>query len=532
MASLNSLETDPELGILLALQGLANAHTTEAESALHAAIQQSAVRQTFPPASPGTGFIAANPNGSQFFVSGTAGGTMWDLESGEPQYSVEVPEGDFINNADFSPDGSLLILPGETYEGDTNIAGPLTIIEADTGRELIEFIAHEALVQAATVSPDGQLFATFSWSDGTPVKIWDLQATLAEGTGQLVQELCCLEGGGTRGRFSPDSSRLATVADIGEEVTMWDLNTGETLFSLDTPWAEDIDFSPEGSYIASASDGMVEIWDAETGERISSVEAHDQNTLKAINFTPDGNYLVSTDLNGSTLWRFSAGEVQKIREFASLQQATIDADITSDGRYLLTTNAQTQGGVAQLWSLDPIDTIEVAAIPAHDDVNSDIQFIGDGANIATAGWDGMVKIWDTATLAETNSTQVNDTWINRIAVSPDSEIVAIAGGDGNVTLWNISSGQQLQVLRVHEPTDTFYEGVIELAFSPDGRLLAAGGSDGNATVWDVATGEQLLNYTAHNDNLDNFEESLVMDITFSPDGRAIASASRDKTVRL
>ncbi|MDX1417426.1 MAG: protein kinase, partial [Candidatus Promineifilaceae bacterium] len=527
-AALNNIDVDPELSILLALQALESDHTFEAESALHTAIQNSAVRQTFYHGPDiGASFVTVNPNGEQFFVSGANGGTMWDLSSGEVQYTVEVAEGDWINDADFTSDGSMLILPGETWDGDTLLPSPLSIIDAVTGQELASFEANEGLVQGVGASPDGKLIV--SVGDDEFARIWDLEATLTEGTGQLVHELCCLEGG-ARARFSPDSSLVAAV-DNRIDVKVWDIATGELLYTLEADEPRDVHFSPDGSYIATASQGMVEIWDATTGERLSFALMHEESGIRSVRFTPDGAFLTATSTNrDSSLWQFVDGSLQPIKTFKGHRDRTFDSEITPDGRYLLTTSEG--DGTARLWSLDPQDTVEIAAISSHEDIMTDVQFIGDGSQFATAANDGLLKVWDTTSLDEVKTIQAHEGWTNHLAVSPDGQTIATAGFDATVKLWNRNSGSLLHTLEGHEQTDHYFGGVVDVAFSPDGKLLGTAGTDALAMIWDVSTGERLLTLTGHSETLETYELGAIIGISFSPDGRFLATASNDATVRL
>lgn len=102
--------------------------------------------------------------------------------------------------------------------------------------------------------------------------------------------------------------------------------------------------------------------------------------------------------------------------------------------------------------------------------------------------------------------------------SPDETQIATAGYDRVITLWDVESGEVLRRFAGHNGA------VFDLAFSPDGKALVSASADETAKLWRVATGERL-------DTLGQ-PEGEVFAVEVTPDGRFIVAASADNRLRV
>ncbi|MGH8904275.1 MAG: trypsin-like peptidase domain-containing protein, partial [Egibacteraceae bacterium] len=108
--------------------------------------------------------------------------------------------------------------------------------------------------------------------------------------------------------------------------------------------------------------------------------------------------------------------------------------------------------------------------------------------LAGAGADGAVRIWDPATGEQRALLEGRTGWVWAVCpVTVDGQVLlASAGADGAVRIWDPATGEQRAVLEGRTG------GVWAVCpVTVDGQvLLASAGADGAVRIWDPATGEQ------------------------------------------
>jgi WD40 repeat protein len=109
--------------------------------------------------------------------------------------------------------------------------------------------------------------------------------------------------------------------------------------------------------------------------------------------------------------------------------------------------------------------------------------------IASAGGDGVAKLWDERTGAEIRTLTGHTDRVTGIAFGPDGLCIATASEDQTVSLWDVRTGAELHTFLGHARR------VNAVAFSPLNGVLASGSDDGTVKIWstvDIQGEKQLV----------------------------------------
>ncbi len=101
--------------------------------------------------------------------------------------------------------------------------------------------------------------------------------------------------------------------------------------------------------------------------------------------------------------------------------------------------------------------------------------------------------------------------------SPDGKQVLTAGDDGMIRLWESASAKRVLEIKAGAP-------VLAAAYSPDGQRIIAGAANGRAMIFDAASGQLLVRYLGHT--------AAVNAVAISPDGRRAVTGSSDRTAKV
>jgi len=500
-AAVNSLEIDPELGILLAVQAISTTRIAdgsvlpEAEEALHRALLASHLRLVLSGHEYGVLTAAYSPNGKQIATIGIDGTVeVWDAASGVELFSMPgtTQPGDALGTQRlaYSPDGMNLVT------GDRDL---VKIWEAGTGAEIATLAGHTGEVWAVAYSPDSARIA--SAGVDTTARIWEAS------TGRSLLTLAGHEAAIEGLAFSPKGDKLATAGDDGKLI-VWDAHTGALLYELENPAGPfySVSYSPDGRYLASNMNDGIRIWEADTGNEALTIPVNAGNIV----FSPDGQRLAAQTGSVAKIWDAQTGREQLT--LAGHADWINMVAFSPDGERLVTTSLDR---TARVWDINPDEEALTLSGSGHLVAYS---YSPDGTTLATDSAESIPQLWDSQTGEKLSAFSGFGGGLYSLAFSPDGKRLVTGSTDQTARIWDIAQKQSVLTLRGHNMD------VRDAAFSPDGKWVATAGFDGTAKVWDASTGEELLTLAGN--------DGLVTGVAFSPDGSRLATSITDATAKI
>jgi WD40 repeat protein len=343
-----------------------------------------AVTKSLPGGGYGLGTATYSADGKLLAAGSYSFGTIkvWDLAGMKEQFTLygQSP----VHTVMFSPDGKLLAA----------ISGELRIWDVANGAEVATLT--DAPVSRGAFSADGKWLAANPGGQfpGYAVKIWNARTW---------QEVAAIpKEKGFPAFWLAFSDAKAAPQKIGN-VLSWQFVSGEESHTL---WGSNLAMaiSPDGKWLAQptgGANGIVDIWDAASGQKVQSILAHRLAVTK-LSFSRDGRWLVTVGQDSNPMMvqgqpgvmisyaRVSVWDTTTWKpEFSITFSSTVgaDAEISPDGKLLAVSRG---GGATQLFDLE--QKKPVAAFESPDGRGGYVAISSDGTVLVQGGQEG-VRVW-------------------------------------------------------------------------------------------------------------------------------------------
>jgi WD40 repeat protein/tRNA A-37 threonylcarbamoyl transferase component Bud32 len=355
-----------------------------------------------------------------------------------------------------------------------------------------------------------------------------------------VRQLATLRGhedGVLAVAFSPDGERIAS-GDACGVVKVWDRRTLREILSRPghSGGVSAVAFSPNGTYLTSAgADGTVRIRNAATGEALATFQAH-PGRVTGLAFDPippagppagerQPAWRLATTGEGVPsrgelkVWEAPTGKALSGRAWDNLLTS---AAYSPDGKYLATAGPEGDVTGWDTATLEPILFFRTYKRLAEQVFPwpTSVAFSSDGSWVAAGSPAGLLRMWDVATTQECfSSLLATHAGISGLAFAgPDGRILTAATTDNTIQGWYTRSRKHAFSLRGHT-------GAIQaVACTPEGRCLASGSLDRTVKLWDLGQRDDDLTLRWPNQG--------ITSVAFAPAGTRLASATRDRALRM
>jgi WD40 repeat protein len=373
-------------------------------------------------------------------------------------------------------------------------------------------------------------------------------------------------------KFSRDGKRLGVGTDtriVGKlsdaTISIWDVEKGNELSVVKGAFG-DFAFTPEGKIISGSTEGLLKLWDPETGLKVADLGAIGKLSSLHVEVSPDGRWLVCIGKSGAI-------EIRRLPDGVVLHSLTNENmgetfALSPDGTLLawsprgqrlevLETRKWTQkflfknlGSVAfstnsqWLVSSDPLMVAEgvqprfkVWDLTTGNLLDNTISAAGHvttfsfgrGEVFATGNEDGEIVVWSSPVGERMRSFKPGSSGVGVHAVRDDSRVFATGSSDGNIVLWSPDLGQPRGAL------SSGLQAVESLAFGSEGKFLAASGGSlwtmlslnhPPVSVVDARTGQKLYSLAAEGISalaVNNKRETLAVTGRLGVEQRALSS---------
>ncbi|KAG8182664.1 hypothetical protein JTE90_019689 [Oedothorax gibbosus] len=183
--------------------------------------------------------------------------------------------------------------------------------------------------------------------------------------------------------------------------------------------------------------------------------------------------------------------------------------------------------IIRIWNVRNLKEPYVQSMEHHTDWVNDIVLCCGGKNLISASSDTTVKVWNAHKGFCMSTLRTHKDYVKALAYAKDREQVASAGLDRAIFLWDVNTLTALTASNNTVTTSSLSgnkDSIYSLAMNPCGNVIVSGSTEKVLRVWDPRTCQKLMKLKGHSDN--------VKALAINRDGTQCLSGSSDGTIRL
>ncbi|KAF1992585.1 WD40 repeat-like protein [Aulographum hederae CBS 113979] len=304
-------------------------------------------------------------------------------------------------------------------------------------------------------------------------------------------------------------------------------------FSVDLPGhrtdVRSLAISSDDRMLASASSGLLKIWNVRTGSCLRTLEC---GYALCCSFLP-GDKIVVVGTKAGDLELFDVASSTLIESFSAHEGAIWTLQVHPDGRSLCTGSADKS---AKFWDFKVVQEevlgttrtttklklVHTRTLKVTDDILC-LRFTPDGRLISISTLDNTVKVFFVDSLKLFLNLYGHKLPVLSISISSDSKVLASSSADKNIRLWGLDFGDCHKALFGHN------DSIMQVAFIADPQLeeahtLFSASKDRVMKTWDARKFVQVQKLPGHHGE--------IWAMAVARNGDFAVTASHDKSIRV
>ena len=456
--------------------------------------------------------------------------TLWDAQAGLKRMTFNDSLLDFVNETQFSPDSSRVVLPGN----DHTVKVYLTV----NGQLELSLKGHTKKVISTGFSTDGKRL--ISVSEDSTIVVWDaasgnelqrlvietdfkraptaaltaanqISISTSEGT-----ELVSMETGkrvnprhwsGTASKLSRDGELITVYSRLGRLVSVWDCRSLRQITEFLAPEGViSVGWSSDGKSLMVATASGVFMHRVEDGAVTAKLLGHADRVLNAA-ITPDGTRVVTTAYD-STVRVWSVVNGAELQTLLRNPAAKVPSSwfVSADSRHVAIAEKP-------VWSSEVLSGDGLTQSSPFSGRASRDSF--DSDRLVTIN-DHDLQVWDSVSSRKVASLQIETDTIRSARTIPETDIVFVLLHSGNAMFWN---------LKTHERRNVRVDADLVSNFDvhPGNSNVLLAMRSGHTVVISAITGDIVQTLT---------HDHAVLVAKFSPSGSRILTIDSKDTTRI